>query len=134
MTADRQFPDAPPELRELLALATDFAREAGRLHAEGRRRILEIETKSTPTDLVSQIDKEAERLIAERLRELRPHDALLAEEGSMLEGSSGVRWVVDPLDGTINYIYGYPAYAVSIAVEVDGEARIGVVLDSSIGR
>jgi myo-inositol-1(or 4)-monophosphatase len=134
MTADPQFPDAPSELRELLALATDFAREAGRLHAEGRRRILEIETKSTPTDLVSQIDKEAERLIAERLRELRPHDALLAEEGSMLEGSSGVRWVVDPLDGTINYIYGYPAYAVSIAVEVDGEARVGVVLDSSIGR
>jgi fructose-1,6-bisphosphatase/inositol monophosphatase family enzyme len=65
---------------------------------------------------------------------VRPDDALLAEEGSLLCGSSGVRWVVDPLDGTINYIYGYPAYAVSIAVEVDGEAQVGVVLDSSRGR
>ena len=133
MTPDRQFPHAPPELRELLALATDCAREAGRLHEEGRRRVLEIEAKSTPTDLVSQIDKEAERLIRDRLHEERPDDALFAEEGSLLEGTSGVRWVVDPLDGTINYIYGYPAYAVSIAAEVDGEARVGVVLDSSMG-
>ncbi len=82
---------------------------------------------------MSHIDKEAERLIVERLREVRPNDALLAEEGSLLDGDSGVRWVVDPLDGTINYVYGYPAYAVSIAVEIDGEAKVGVVLDSSAG-
>ena len=134
MSDERAFAGAPPDLRELLALASDFAHEAGRLHAQGLRSALRIETKSTPTDLVSHIDKQAERLIVERLREVRPDDSLLAEEGSLLEGGSGVRWVVDPLDGTTNYIYGYPAYAVSIAVEIDGEAQVGVVLDSSAGR
>ena len=135
MTADRDpFAAAPPDLRELLALASDLALQAGRVHSAGLRDALRIETKSSPTDLVSQIDKEAERLIVDRLRAERPDDALLAEEGSLLSGQSGVRWVVDPLDGTTNYIYGYPAYAASIAVEVDGETRIGVVLDSSSGR
>jgi len=126
--------EAPLHLQELLALATDLAAAAGQVHDEGMRSALRIETKSSPTDLVSQVDREAERLIVERLRELRPDDALLGEEGSLGAGTSGVRWVIDPLDGTTNYIYGYPAYAVSIAVEVDGEAQIGVVLDSSAGR
>jgi myo-inositol-1(or 4)-monophosphatase len=126
--------DAPPRLQELLALATDLARDAGRVHAEGMRSTLRIETKSSPTDLVSQIDRRAERLIVERLAELRPDDALLAEEGALSEGASGVRWIIDPLDGTTNYIYGYPAYAVSIAVEVEGQPRIGVVYDSSADR
>ena len=135
MTTDRDpFAAAPPELRELLALASDLALQAGRVHAEGRRDVLRIETKSSPTDLVSQIDKEAERLIVDGLRAARPDDAVLGEEGSLPDGTSGVRWVVDPLDGTTNYIYGYPAYAASIAVEVDGETRVGVVLDSSSGR
>jgi myo-inositol-1(or 4)-monophosphatase len=135
MSTDRDpFAAAPRELRELLALATDLALQAGRVHAEGLTDALRIETKSSPTDLVSQIDKQAEGLIVERLRAERPGDALLAEEGSLLSGESGVRWVVDPLDGTTNYIYGYPAYAASIAVEVDGETRVAVVLDSSSGR
>ena len=126
--------DAPTHLREFLALATDLAREAGQVHTEGMARALRIETKSSPTDLVSQIDKEAERLIVERLREARPDDALLGEEGALGEGTSGVRWVIDTLDGTTNYVYGYPAYAVSIAVEVEGQPQIGVVYDSSVGR
>ena len=126
--------DAPPRQRELLALATDLAREAGRVHTKGLQSALCIETKSSPTDLVSQIDKESERMIVERLRDLRPDDAVLGEEGASGEGTSGVRWVIDPLDGTTNYVYGYPAFAVSIAVEIDGEPRIGVVLDSSAGR
>jgi myo-inositol-1(or 4)-monophosphatase len=134
MAAAGLWSAAPPDLRELLALASDLAREAGRVHAEGRREVLRIETKSSPTDLVSQIDQEAERLIVERLREARPDDALLGEEGTLGHGSSGVRWVIDPLDGTTNYIYGYPAYAVSIAAEVDGEAQVGVVFDSAAGR
>ena len=135
MAHDRDaFAAAPPDLRELLALASDLALEAGRIHVEGLRGALRVETKSSPTDLVSHIDKEAERVILERLRAERPADALLAEEGSLMDGASGVRWVIDPLDGTTNYIYGYPAYAASIAVEVDGEARVGVVLDSSSGR
>jgi myo-inositol-1(or 4)-monophosphatase len=134
MTDHDPFSGAPPELRELLALASDLALQAGRVHAEGRRAALTIETKSSPTDVVSQVDKKAEALIVDRLRTERPRDALLAEEGSRLEGTSGVRWVVDPLDGTTNYVYGYPAYAASIGVEVDGETAVGVVYDSSAGR
>jgi myo-inositol-1(or 4)-monophosphatase len=126
--------DAPIHLRELLALASDLAREAGQIHSDGVSRALRIETKSSPTDLVSQIDKESERLIIERLSELRPDDAVLGEEGALGHGTSGVRWIIDPLDGTTNYVYGYPAYAVSIAVEIDGQPRIGVVYDSSAGR
>lgn len=131
---DVPFGNAPTELRELLALASDLALQAGRIHAEGRRTTLTIETKSSPTDVVSQVDREAERLIVERLGTERPADGLLAEEGSLLDGSSGVRWVVDPLDGTTNYVYGYPAYAASIAAEIDGRTAVGVVLDSSSGR
>ena len=125
---------ASADLRELLALATGLALDAGKLHVEGLRRALRIETKSSPTDLVSQIDREAERLIVERLHELRPDDAVLGEEGALGHGTSGVRWIIDPLDGTTNYVYGYPAYAVSIAVEVEGQPRMGVVFDSSAGR
>ncbi|NLE21440.1 MAG: inositol monophosphatase [Actinobacteria bacterium] len=128
------FAAAPPDLRELLALASDLALEAGRIHAEGRRRALTLETKSSPTDVVSQVDREAEQLIMRRLSTERPRDALLAEEGSLLTGESGVRWIVDPLDGTTNYVYGYPAYAASIAVEVDGIVTVGAVLDSASGR
>lgn len=134
MTGADRFTAAPPELRELLALARSLAREAGRVHGEGRAEGLRLETKSSPTDLVSQIDRRVETLIAERLRRERPGDALFAEEGSRLEGSSGVRWVVDPLDGTTSYIYDYPCFAASIGVEVDGEAVVGVILDSATGR
>lgn len=134
MTHHDPFTAAPPETRELLALASALAVEAGHIHAEGRREVLRLTTKSSPTDVVSQVDMEAERLIVERLRSERPGDALLAEEGSLLDGTSGVRWVIDPLDGTTNYVYGYPAYAVSIAVEIDGALAAGVVLDSSSGR
>jgi myo-inositol-1(or 4)-monophosphatase len=123
--------EAPTDLRCLLDLASELARDAGRLHTEGLRGALRLETKSSPTDLVSQVDREAERLIVERLRRLRPDDAVLGEEGALGDGTSGVEWVIDPLDGTTNYVYGYAAFAVSIAVKIDGRPRIGVVLDSS---
>jgi myo-inositol-1(or 4)-monophosphatase len=84
--------------------------------------------------MVSHIDHAAERLIVGRLAESRPGDAVFAEEGSRSESSTGVRWVIDPLDGTTNYVYGYPAFSVSIAVEIEGEPRIGVVYDSSAGH
>ncbi len=101
------------------------------MHAAGRRDTLRVETKSSPTDLVSQVDREAERVIVDQLAKLRPHDALLAEEGALSGGASGVRWVIDPLDGTTNYVYGYPAYCASIAAEIDGEPCVGVIYDSS---
>jgi myo-inositol-1(or 4)-monophosphatase len=123
-----------PRLTELLTLASDLAREAGRLHREGRDGALSIETKSSPTDLVSQIDRACERLIVDRLEEARPDDAVLAEEGTLRSGGSGVRWIIDPLDGTTNYVYGYPAFAVSIAVELEGRPAVGVVYESSAGH
>jgi myo-inositol-1(or 4)-monophosphatase len=104
------------------------------VHRRGLRSTLRVETKSSSTDLVSQVDRDSERLIVERLSTIRPDDAVLAEEGTLRNGTSGVRWVIDPLDGTTNYVYGYPAFAVSIAVEIDGEPRIGVVYDSSAGH
>lgn len=131
---DDPWADAPLHLRELLALATDLARDAGRVHVEGMRSALRLETKSSPTDLVSQVDRAAERLIVGRLGDVRADDAVLGEEGALGQGTSGVRWVIDPLDGTTNYVYGYPAFAVSIAVEIDEKPQIGVVFDSSAGR
>ena len=125
---------APTQLAELVALAADLARGAGQVHRQGLESTLRVEIKSSPTDLVSEVDRESERLIVERLSAVRPDDAILAEEGTLIEGTSGVRWVIDPLDGTTNYLYGYPAFAASVAVEIDGKLEIGAVYDSSAGR
>jgi myo-inositol-1(or 4)-monophosphatase len=116
-------------VRELLALAVRTAHEAGALVAR-RRAEAPVEvaaTKSSPTDVVTASDTAAERLIRERLAQARPDDGFLGEEGGDRAGSSRVRWVVDPIDGTVNYLYGIPAYAVSIAAEVDGTIAVGAV-------
>jgi myo-inositol-1(or 4)-monophosphatase len=115
-------------LKADLELALRAAREAGELllgfyglEPEG------LGSKSSETDLVSDADREAERAIRELLAAERPRDGLLAEEGSSSDAESGRRWIVDPLDGTINFLYGFPAWAVSIALE-DGEGlALGVV-------
>ena len=86
-----------------------------------------IETKTSPTDVVTALDRAAEELIRGRIREARPHDAILGEEGGQSSGAGRVRWIVDPVDGTVNFLYGLPDWAVSIAVEVDGEIAAGVV-------
>lgn len=117
------------DLAALRELALRTAREAGtlvrRLRAESE--ILVAATKSTPTDVVTESDRAAERLIRRRIAAVRPEDAFLGEEGGQAGGSGPVRWVVDPIDGTVNYLYGIPAYAVSIAAEVAGEVVVGVV-------
>jgi myo-inositol-1(or 4)-monophosphatase len=92
-----------------------------------------VKQKSSSADLVSQIDAEAERAIVEGITAARPHDAILGEEGTDRAGTTGVRWIIDPLDGTANYVTGYPAYAVSIGVEVDDEPAVGVIADSVRG-
>lgn len=93
-----------------------------------------VQRKSTRTDLVSDADRETEALIVDALAAERPEDGLLAEEGASRDGSSGRRWVVDPLDGTINFLFGIPAWAVSVAVE-DGEGVLaGVVHDPVRGE
>jgi myo-inositol-1(or 4)-monophosphatase len=111
----------------LRALAVDIAREAGLLLAKARPT--GQSSKSSPTDLVTDADRAAEELIVGRLRAERPHDSLLAEEGSLHAGTSGNTWVIDPLDGTVNFVYGIPHWAVSIGLE--GGVRLGVVYDPS---
>lgn len=117
-------------LTTLLALAEQTARAAGAMVRE-RRDAVELmtvtATKSTPTDVVTASDLAAEELIRSRLLGERPDDAMVGEEGATITGSSGVRWIVDPIDGTVNYLYGIPQYAVSIAAELDGVMVIGVV-------
>jgi myo-inositol-1(or 4)-monophosphatase len=115
---------------ELRALAEAVAREAGaQLRAAFAGPATGVEAKSSPTDLVSAADQAAEALILERLSAARPGDGFLGEEGGDATGTSGLRWIVDPLDGTVNFLFGLPQWAVSIAVE-DAEGTLaGVVYD-----
>jgi myo-inositol-1(or 4)-monophosphatase len=119
------------EPRALLGLACDAAMEAGRMLAArrppgGAGRPAVAGTKSSPTDVVTEMDRAAEALITERLRAHRPGDAFLGEEGGE-SGRGRVRWIIDPLDGTVNYLYGLADWAVSIAAEVGGTLVAGVV-------
>ena len=88
-----------------------------------------LDSKTSETDLVSDADREAERVIQELLAAERPDDGLLAEEGARAESGSGRRWVVDPLDGTINFLYGFPAWCVSVALQDERGGLVGVVHD-----
>jgi len=120
LTADEQ---------ELLDVAVQAARAAANeLMERFGSTARGVQTKSTPTDLVSEADVAAESVVREVLRRLRPDDAILAEEGGE-SGEGELRWVVDPLDGTINFLFGIPAFAVSVACEDGAGSIAGVVLD-----
>ena len=119
------------DLDSTLALATDLAREAGALALSMRAGIDVLETKSSPTDVVTEADKAVERLLVSGLTAARPEDGLLGEEGAGVAGTSGYRWVVDPIDGTVNYLYGIPQWAVSIGFESSDGPLVGVVYDPS---
>lgn len=121
--------DAP---QRLLEVAVALCQEAGALLLERFEgdRTRGIASKSTPTDLVSEADLASERAIAARLSQLRPQDGLLGEEGEDQAGASGMRWVVDPLDGTVNFLFGIPQWCVSVAVQDHSGASIaGAVFD-----
>lgn len=126
--------------RELLGVAVEAAAAAAEvLMAAFRRPAAGVGTKSSPTDLVSDADRRAEAAIVEVLRSRRPVDAILGEEGGEAPAAAGapatgVRWVVDPLDGTVNFLYGLTAWAVSVAAEVDGVAVAGVVAQPCTGE
>jgi len=121
----------------LLRIAAAAAAEAGRLLASwrGDERPEFVQTKSSPTDIVTEMDRRSEALITNRIRAHRPGDTVLGEEGGQTSGGAAgdggrpgpVRWIVDPLDGTVNYLYGLRDWAVSIAAEVDGTVVAGVV-------
>jgi len=123
-------------MSQLLDLARTVALEAGALAVRRRRHGVAVAaTKSSVVDVVTEADREVERLVLGRLQDARPHDGVLGEEGTSVAGTSGLTWVVDPIDGTVNYLYGLPHYAVSIAL-VEGEpdpltwtAKVGVVLN-----
>ncbi|MET3985041.1 inositol monophosphatase family protein [Streptomyces sp. PvR034] len=128
MTAGIPGTPGAPVLDELLELALEAARRAGALLKDGRPADLAVAaTKSSPIDVVTEMDIAAEKLITGLLAERRPADGILGEEGADTPGTSGVRWVVDPLDGTVNYLYGLPSWGVSIAAEYRGETVVGVV-------
>ncbi|MDN3355010.1 inositol monophosphatase family protein [Actinomadura sp. DC4] len=115
-------------VHDLLELAITTADAAGAMLVDQRPADVRVAaTKSSPTDVVTEMDRAAEKLIIERIRASRPGDAFLGEEGGASSGGSGVRWIIDPIDGTVNYLYGLPDWAVSIAAEVDGEIVAGVV-------
>jgi myo-inositol-1(or 4)-monophosphatase len=117
-------------MSELTALAEAVAREAGtQLREAFTGGNLRTGTKSSPTDMVSEADVAAEHLIRDRLLGARPGDGLLGEEGSDSRGTSGLRWIVDPLDGTTNFLFGIPQWGVSIAVEDAQGMLAGVVYD-----
>lgn len=106
---------------ELRDLAVTAAQAAGQLIRDGRHKSLEVAfTKSSEVDIVTEMDLAAESLLIERILEQRPDDGILGEEGGLRPGTSGLTWVLDPIDGTVNYLYGVGPYAVSVAV-VEGE-------------
>lgn len=123
------------EARTLLSVATKAAEEAGALLLDLFHRPAKgVDSKSTPTDLVSDADREAERLILSWIERERPEDGVLAEEGGGGSSRSGITWIVDPLDGTVNFLFGIAAWAVSIAVEDESGAVAGVVHQPALGE
>jgi myo-inositol-1(or 4)-monophosphatase len=121
-----------PTSAELADLALETARTAAALVRERRAAGVTVaDTKSSDVDIVTEADRAAETLIRDTIRARRPDDAFLGEEGDDEVGTTGVRWVIDPIDGTVNFLYGIPQYAVSIAAEVDGEVVAGVVVNAA---
>jgi fructose-1,6-bisphosphatase/inositol monophosphatase family enzyme len=129
MTSDVDGDRTPHGQAEALrSLACELATRAGALALDGRRRLVtgqpvEHDTKSTPTDPVTEFDRAAEALIVETLRERRPDDSIVGEEGAGHAGTSGLEWHIDPIDGTVNFVYDLPAWCTSVAV-VDAEGPL----------
>jgi myo-inositol-1(or 4)-monophosphatase len=125
-----------PDPEELLAIAREVARSAAELAVAMRRTgIGEVSTKSTDTDVVTAADRAVERQAVAAIRRARPGDSVLGEESGSIAASGGrVRWILDPIDGTVNYLYGLPQYAVSLAAEVDGTVVAGVVRNVPSGE
>jgi myo-inositol-1(or 4)-monophosphatase len=112
------------ELAELERLCIEFALAAARFIRDERPEAVRVDgTKSSHTDVVTIMDRRSEALLRGLIRQARPHDGILGEEGADVAGQSGLTWVVDPIDGTVNYLYDIPAYAVSVAVVI-GDARV----------
>ncbi len=120
---------------ELVDLAVEAAHAAGALLSDHFRKPAEgVESKTTPTDLVSDADKASEALLLDLIGAKRPDDGILSEEGAEGASASGLTWVVDPLDGTVNFLFGIPVWSVSMAVEDDAGGLVGVVHNPNTGE
>ena len=116
---------------ELLDLALRVGKKAAEL-LSARPDVLEISTKSSDVDIVTQMDKATEALIVSSILSERPNDGMIGEEGADRESTSGITWVIDPLDGTVNYFYGIPGWNVSIAAKDKDGVVAGVVVSPTI--
>jgi myo-inositol-1(or 4)-monophosphatase len=123
-----------PDPAELEGLAVELAEGAAAVVRRLRNDHLAVSVKSTATDLVTEVDQATERWLIEQLAARRPGDAILGEEGGGHRGSTGVRWLLDPIDGTVNFVLGIPHYAVSVAAEVDGTVVAGAVSNPVTGE
>lgn len=122
-----------PPFQAEVDVAADIAEEAAEVARRRQRQLrhLSIEQKTGPSDLVSDVDRQLDQLIVDRLRQRFPDDGCLSEEGGHVPGGSGRTWVVDPIDGTHNYLAGSPYYALTIALLDGPKAVVGVVYDAS---
>jgi myo-inositol-1(or 4)-monophosphatase len=118
-----------PEPAALESIAGEAARAAARVITQTYGSPDPVGRKSSPTDVVTQTDLRAEELVRRLLNEATPRAGVLAEEGGTSGAAERLQWVIDPLDGTINFLYGVPVFAVSIAAAVDGEVVAGAVVD-----
>jgi fructose-1,6-bisphosphatase/inositol monophosphatase family enzyme len=123
-----------PDTADLLDVALEIAARAGELLLDRPPALGVATTKTSPTDVVTEMDTAAEKLIVSMLAERRPHDGILGEEGADTAGTSGVRWVVDPIDGTVNYLYDRPEWCVSVAAEDARGGLVGVVAIPRLGE
>lgn len=125
---------------ELRSICVELAGDAAKLVKQQRAGLSQqgslaqvTRSKSSNVDPVTAVDRAAEQYIVNRLRQMRPADGILGEEGADLAGASGVQWVIDPIDGTVNFLYGLPVYAVSVGVAVDGVLAAGAVVQVATG-
>ena len=123
-----------PDPEQLERLAAQLARGAAQVVRAGSGDHVRVSVKSTATDLVTQVDRASETWLSSQLAHHRPDDAVLGEEGAAREGTSGVRWILDPIDGTVNFVLGIPQYAVSVAAEAEGEIVAGAVCNVASGE
>lgn len=119
---------------ECAPLAWQVANDAGQFLREERPDELEVFSKSAPTDVVTEMDRASEEMIVGCIVGACPNDGILGEEGSTRTGTSGVSWIVDPLDGTVNYLFGIPTWGVSVGVQVDGVGEVGVIATPDLGE
>jgi myo-inositol-1(or 4)-monophosphatase len=120
------------DAQHLLGLAKKAAHDAGKLISVQSPHLLSTATKSSPTDIVTEMDHASEKLILDTILSVRPDDGVIGEEGSSKSSLSGISWLIDPIDGTVNYLRGIPNYSISIAAANDKEAIVGVVYDPTL--